>query len=60
MSKRKVALLFLIVLVAASVSVRLLNGQFEQLAPPHVGEADLQLVAVVAYGGVDEDAPVGS
>ena len=29
-------------------------------APPQVGEADLQLVAVVAYGGVDVGAPVGS
>ena len=29
-------------------------------APPQVGKADLQLVAVVAYGGVDEGALVGS
>jgi hypothetical protein len=29
-------------------------------APPQVGEADLQLVAVVAYGGVDVGALVGS
>src|SRR3954447_4418613 len=28
-------------------------------ALPQVGEADLQLVAVVAYGGVDEGARVG-
>lgn len=28
--------------------------------PPQVGEADLQLVAVVAYGSVDESALVGS
>jgi hypothetical protein len=29
-------------------------------APPQVGNADLKLVAVVAYGGVDEGALVGS
>jgi hypothetical protein len=29
-------------------------------APPQVGEGDLQLVAVVAYGDVDEGALVGS